>query len=141
MKIDVVYALASCCLCIVIDLLTDLRRNVLNEGSAQRDVEDLNPATDRERRNPARGGGAREGQLTLVAQVVRSAGRRVPRFAEVRRVYVFASGQHEALDRVEDGQGRVLRHRRHDEGDEPGSEDRVRVGPVDPHLFVAPSRL
>src|SRR5256885_16711550 len=55
---------------VVVDVSGLLTRNVLNERSAERHVDDLKPTTDGECRNPSALGFARQGDLAGVARVV-----------------------------------------------------------------------
>jgi hypothetical protein len=88
-----------------IDLMTerlvDLRRNVLRQRPARRDVDDLQSAAHREQRRIARESKLCERQLVRIARGVRFVRFRMPRVAVVRGVDVAAAGEEHAVEAVE----------------------------------------
>ena len=85
----------------MIDRRGAFAREVLHEGAAERDVEELDAATDREDRLFSLAGGEKEGQFGLVARNVGLAGRRMGRRAVARGIDVLAARQEETAAGVE----------------------------------------
>lgn len=95
---DLVGALVSRRLLIVVEGAFDLIGNVLPERSAERDIQDLHAAADGEERKVAGDGGLGERQLERVALGLRRHFGVKDLLAVVRRIDVFATGEKDAVD-------------------------------------------
>ena len=89
-----------------------LAGDVLHEGAAERDVEDLDAAADREQRHVVGHGATGEAELEVVAGRRDVVDGRVPRLAEALGLDVTAAGEHEAVQPLPEGRldlGREVR--------------------------------
>ena len=114
---------------------------VLMERAAERDVHDLHPATDRERREPEPIGGEQQVDLELVAVGLDAVGVLHGRVAAVaRRVDVAAPHQHQPVERGQDLLGVVRLAGAHDQDAGAGPPERVDVWARDAVAAVRPAR-
>src|ERR1043166_3598359 len=110
----------------------DLGGHVLNERSAERDVDELHAPTNRQRGELATEGFPSQREFGAIALGVRGACRRMGRFTEVARIDVLASREHEAFDDIENLADRSdVAHRRNDERHEASAGDSVDIALVD----------
>ena len=82
----------------MLDRRSDFIGNVLNQRPAPRDVEDLNPAADREQRQVRINGAPHQLHFVLVAPRVRRIECRMRRCAVQRGLHVAAADQQQAVD-------------------------------------------
>jgi dihydrofolate synthase/folylpolyglutamate synthase len=82
--------------------------NVLMQRAAGRDREELHPAADAERRDPAVERGSRQGEVEGVALGIEQLERGVGRLAVSGGIHVGAAHQHEAVEQVEIGRDGVV---------------------------------
>ena len=116
---------------IVVDAARPLRRDVLHERAAERDVHDLRAAADRERGDASLVGRAGQRELVAVAPAMRRARFGVRGLPKMRRVDVLAAGEHESRDVGQRRDGDYGIDRRQDERDESGRGEGVGVRLVD----------
>src|SRR3989442_5631455 len=109
-----------------------LARQVLVQRAAERDVEDLDAAADREDRQPALARARDQGELDRVALGIDLAELGVRGGAVARGIDVLAARQHEPGDGREDLHGTAgIERRRDDDGDEPGARQGAHVRGVE----------
>ena len=111
---------------LAVAFVPDLLGQVLDEVAATEDVQQLEAAADRERRQVALERRLEQAQLAGVAVRLRGIGRRVPVGAVVGRVDVDAAREDDPVEHVERLLDGVLA-RRHDERAAAGLLDRVDV--------------
>src|SRR6266487_4765005 len=101
---------------------------ILIQGAAERDVEDLNATTDRENRQAARARRRNERELGGVTHGIDIAQARMRRRPVAVRRDVFTTREHQPADRCEGGSGAVGGQHRWDcEGNKAGSFERAHV--------------
>ena len=129
----------------VVDGTRPLARKVPIQRAAERDVEDLDAATNAQHRQPALARRGDEGDLERVPRVVRILELRVRPGAVARRLDIPAAREHQPGEVGEDG-GCAIRveRRRHDKRHEAGARERVDVRRVEgdalPAMVRAPRR-
>ena len=105
-----------------------LAGDVLDERAAEGDVEQLDPAADREHRAPVRARGIEQRDLGLVALDADVGDGRVARGAVAGGVHILAAGEEQGVRRVDDASGVVgALERRHEDREAAGLLDGARV--------------
>ena len=122
---------------IVVRLGRALRTDILNEGTPERDIDQLRAATDRECRRAPVASGAGEGELAGIAGGVCFAGLLVRGLIEVLGIDVLAAGEEQRVDAVECRQGRSRGNRRENEWRHPRGDEGVGVRLVYAHARPA----
>lgn len=109
---------------IMVEGAGSLTRDVLHQGAAERDVEDLETATDRKRWACACAGGFDQRHLRGVTFGIRLFDGRIARGVVALGVDVFTAGEHETVARVDDRSCMAdAGERRDDEGQRAGTLD------------------
>ncbi len=114
---------------------SDHRRDVLVEGSAERDVEDLDAATDGEDGHAALPRFAGEREFELVAPGVGLADRLVGLLSVPPRFDVTSPGEDDAVEAVDEGRHVGFGERGEHHREAACAQDRVRVGVADDLRF------
>jgi hypothetical protein len=115
-----------------------LGRKILEQGSAESDVHDLNSAADRKRRHANRTSAGEQCKLRLIASAVDRSKLGVRGGPVSRRVYVFPTGEYESVNDVEESQRRLdARERRDDQRNDASRFERTNVGGVQSHALGA----
>ena len=108
-----------------------LAREILIQGAAERDVQDLEATTNGEQREAAALGTCDERELDCVAPRVRFPELGVRLGPVAGGLDIFAAAEHEALHPVEHGAcGVGIEQRRHHNGDQARATERLHVGGV-----------
>ncbi len=111
----------------VVSLCPGMRRQILDQGSAEGDVDDLQPATDRHGRHLPRVGAPRQLELELVPLVIYAAHRLMPFRAVPLGSNVATAREEETVDVVEDVVDGVVRHGYQDYRESAAACDRICV--------------
>jgi hypothetical protein len=117
---------------VVIDRGWALRGNVLYERPAERDVHELDAATDREGRDPSLVCEVRQGQLTPVAAGMDGGSHRGALGAVLGGIDVLPSRQNDSRHHRRNGVELLWFQRREDEGGEAGRAYGVHVRLIQP---------
>jgi len=119
------------------DVRGPLRTDVLNQGTSERDVDQLCASTDGKRRRAAFAGALSEGELAGVTSGVRLAGLVVRRLIVVRGGNVFAAREEQRVDAAERLESGVRLNGRKNEWRHPRGDECVGVGFVHAHARPA----
>jgi len=108
-----------------------LARDVLEDVATQRDVEDLDPPTDAEKRQPSPPGAVDQRNLEMVTPRVHQLDLGMRVLAEQERIGIVPARQKQAVEPIEVGLGTIVVGVREENGEAAGALDRFDVGARD----------